>query len=198
MENIETMNPVAKANELLTVKGHMKVWHKEAGKQYADDRGELVIDKSNTIAAGLLVLLRGKLSSNATDASLDDLFTTSNNGAANYDVMTNTTRPAGISAKDGIVLFVTDGTYVIEGYPMVTTKASVGNGWKFTGTFTRTTSTKTFTKVAIGHNLRVFGSIPQQDDAGVEVFNTAYAYNTLNRTMNIGDQLTVEWTINIA
>jgi hypothetical protein len=185
-------------NEInFNVTGHTKIWHKEAGKTYDDFRGELVEDKSNEIMAPLKSYLSNRLAFNTQNFSLSNLVTGVSDANLNLNIIDNNNF---VQDKDCIIIgnaAPASNNSVV--YAMNTSSALIGStgahtGAKFTGVFTKTTSGSfTVSSAGIGHSIGG-GLIP----AAINLFFiTSYARQSLSRTLQQNDTLTIEWTITI-
>jgi hypothetical protein len=184
-------------NVTFDVTGHTKIWHKEAGKVYDDPRGELVVDKANEIMGGLKSYLVTSLKVNTESSAIDNPFTGISDANLNTNIIDDDTY---VSGKDGILIgnaAAASSNSVV--YPMNTSSVYVGSisaytAATFTGVFTKTTAgSTTILSAGIGFNV-TGGPISGTIDS---FFTAAYARQSLSRTLNQNDTLTIDWTITI-
>jgi hypothetical protein len=190
-------NNINDNNINFNVTGHTKIWHKQAGKVYEDPRGELIKDEPNEIMGSLRDYLSSRLRSNEIDASLRTLVTSVSDANLNLNIIDNNSF---VEGKDCIIIgnaAPASSNSVVYG----TNTSSVGvgsigalTGAKFTGVFTKTTS-GSFNVLSAGIGNSVVGApIPGAINS---FFNKAYARQSISRTLQQNDTLTIEWTITI-
>jgi hypothetical protein len=209
-------NNINDNNINFNVKGHTKIWHKQAGKVYDDLNGELIEDKSNTITTDTRALLVNHLVNNTTFTfpatrwlgSPDNPFVNTTNENLNIDRCLGVDNTGTILARSGILISKNPPTSGSSGNVIHTMNTSIlthtdgALSITFRGVIVKTTSSESYGGAALGIGIKA----PANNSAVALIITTGsnrgrfdipIAYQPFTRTLEVGDTLTIDWTITI-
>jgi hypothetical protein len=191
-------------NVTFDVTGHTKIWHKEAGKVYDDPRGELVLDKKNTIDDAWRDFLMERATSNLYNYYLSSSgFVTlaADSAELNINLAGATGTTSNIDGKDCMIIgsaaTISATSSVI--HAMKTEKLDdVGRSKSWRGIFTKTSAgSQQYQSAAFGINIVQKPGIATALNAMFQIFIASQITPAFNRTLNQNDTLTIDWTITI-